>query len=207
MNEDEYYQKVRNWNSRSDYLKDLDVIKLFTTYCSANEVTNVFLIGTGLGADVESIKNIPNVKSIVGIEPIKKFYNEASTKYNAIGAKLLNMTLGMFAASNNKLSGTFIFSHSINHIQKDELLSFKKTLKKSFIVVINPNPEFPKRFWWTDETILSYLSGDEIATILDCEKIFDLFYNLVEIKGQTIFVRNAILLKTKDFQTYDKINL
>ena len=200
MDEDEYYQKVRNWNSRTDYLKDLDVIKLLTTYCStAYETANVFLIGTGLGADIESIKNLPNIRSVVGVEPIEKFYNEASEKYNKIGAKILNMTLDMFAASNDELSGIFIFSHSINHIPKDELLSFKKTLKKSFILVINPNPEFPKRFWWTDETILSYLSGEEIANILGCEKIFDFFYNLVEIKDQTIFVRNAILLKTKDF--------
>ena len=97
------------------------------------------------------------------------------------------------------LSGIFIFSHSINHITEDELKQFQKILKKSLIIIINPNPEFPKRFWWTDDTILDYLSGDDIAKLLNCELIFDFFYNLVDIKGKKIFVRNAVLLKTKDF--------
>lgn len=200
MDENKYFEKVKNWNLRKDYSNDLEVIKLLVQYClNLSETKDVFIIGTGLGSDLESIKNIPNVKSITGIEPIASFYQEALERYNSSGAKVLNLDLKKFTSLNRELSGVFIFSHSINHIKKEELLEFKKAIKKSFIIISNPNPDFPKRFWWTDETILYYLSGDEIAEILDCEKIFDFFYNLVEIKGETIFVRNAIALKTKDF--------
>lgn len=198
MDESSYFEKVKNWNLREDYKKDLDVINLLTHYSLSQKVNNdLYLIGTGLGADIDSILDFNKITSITGIEPIKKFYDNATEKYKKFGAKILNLKLGEFMSQNNN-SGIFIFSHSINHIPKEELLKFRNSLKKSFLVIINPNPEFPKRFWWTDDTILYYLSGDKIAELLNCEKIFDFFYNLVEIKNETIFLRNAIVLKTKD---------
>ena len=200
MDDSSYFDKVNQWNQRSDYKNDLQVISLLTNYSLSNAVQkDIFIIGTGLGADLESLSKFSPLNSIVGIEPITEFYKTALEKYEKFQAKLFNVNLKTFSLENNNLSGVFIFSHSINHISKEELSEFAKSIKKSYIVISNPNPEFPKRFWWTDDTILHYLSGDEIANILNCEKIFDFFYNLVEINNETIFVRNAIVLKTKDF--------
>jgi hypothetical protein len=200
MNDDSYYKKVENWNLRIDYKKDIDTISLLTNYCLSKVIsTNLYFIGTGLGADIDSIVESTKLKSIIGIEPLKDFFENALPKYQKIGATLLNCSLGQLSQNNTELSGIFIFSHSINHITKDELKQFQKILKKSLIIIINPNPEFPKRFWWTDDTILDYFSGNDVANLLNCESIFDFFYNLVDIKGETIFVRNAVLLKTKDF--------
>lgn len=199
MNDESYYEKVKNWNLRVDYKKDIETISLLTNYClSKVNSTDLYFIGTGLGADIDSIVKSQKFKSIIGIEPILNFYDNALPKYENIGAKLLNYSLGELSQKNTELSGIFIFSHSINHISKEELKQFQKILKKSYIIIINPNPEFPKRFWWTDETILDYFSCNDIANLLNCESIFDFFYNLVDIKDEKIFVRNAVLLKTKD---------
>ena len=157
------------------------------------------MIGTGLGSDIDSITKYKKLNSIIGIEPIEKFYQNALPKYHQLGASLLNITLEELSSKNQELSGIFVFCHSINHINEAELKKFKKSLKKSFLIIINPNPEFPKRFWWTDDTIIDYFSGNDIETLLNCELIFDFFYNLVDIKGEKIFVRNAVLLITKDF--------
>jgi hypothetical protein len=200
MNDELYYEKVKNWNSRIDYKKDIDTISLLTNYClSKVNSTDLYFIGTGLGADIDSIVKSIKLKSITGVEPLKNFFDSALAKYEKIGATLLNCSLGQLSQNNVELSGIFIFSHSINHITEDELKQFQKILKKSLIIIINPNPEFPKRFWWTDETILHYFSGDEISKLLNCEKVYDFFYNFVEIENKTIFVRNAVVLKTKDF--------
>ena len=200
MSDESYYEKVKNWNLRVDYKKDIETISLLTNYCiSKINSTDLYFVGTGLGADIDSIVKSKKLKSITGIEPLKNFFDIALPKYEKIGATLLNCSLAQLSQKNTDLSGIFIFSHSINHITEDELKQFQKILKKSLIVIINPNPEFPKRFWWTDDTILNYFSGNDIATLLNCELIFDFFYNLVDIKGEKIFVRNAVLLKTKDF--------
>jgi hypothetical protein len=200
MNDESYYEKVKNWNLRVDYKKDIETISLLTNYClSKLNSTDLYFIGTGLGADIDSIVKSLKLKSIIGIEPLTNFYDSALSKYENIGAKLLNCSLGELSQKSTELSGIFIFSHSINHIPEEELKQFQKILKKSYIIIINPNPEFPKRFWWTDDTILDYFSGNDIANLLNCESIFDFFYNLVDIKGKKIFVRNAVLLKTKDF--------
>lgn len=200
MDDKSYQEKVKNWNLRDDYKKDLDVISLFTNYCLSKNVSkDLYIIGTGLGADIDSIIEFTKLKSITGIEPITSFFESASPKYKNLNAKIFNLKLSEFVAKNDTLSGIFIFSHSINHIPEDELLEFKKSLRKSFLIILNPNPEFPKRFWWTDETILHYFSGDEISKLLNCEKVYDFFYNFVEIENKTIFVRNAVVLKTKDF--------
>jgi len=200
MDNKSYYEKVKNWNLREDYKKDLDVISLFTNYCLSKNISkDLYMIGTGLGADIGSIIKFTKLKSITGIEPITSFFESASPKYKNLNAKIFNLKLGEFVSKNDTLSGIFIFSHSINHIPDDELLEFKKSLRKSFLIILNPNPEFPKRFWWTDETILRYFSGDEISQLLNCEKVYDFFYNFVEIENKTIFVRNAVVLKTKDF--------
>ena len=200
MDEEAYFEKVKNWNLRKDYQKDLDMISLLTNYCLSQDVSkDLHLIGTGLGSDIDSITKYKKLNSIVGIEPIKKFYENARPKYQQLGASILNFSLGEFASKNKELSGIFVFSHSINHINNDELKKFKKILKKSFLIIINPNPEFPKRFGKSDDTVIYYLSSNEIARLLNCKIIFDFFYNLVDIKGETIFVRNAIVLQTNDF--------
>ena len=56
MNDDSYYKKVENWNLRIDYKKDIDTISLLTNYCLSKVIsTNLYFIGTGLGADIDSI--------------------------------------------------------------------------------------------------------------------------------------------------------
>ena len=101
---------------------------------------DIFIIGTGLGADLESLSKFTPLNSIVGIEPIPEFYKTALEKYEKFQAKLFNVNLKTFSLENNNLSGVFIFSHSINHISKEELLEFANSIKKSYIVISNPNP-------------------------------------------------------------------
>ena len=56
MDDKSYYEKVKNWNLRDDYKKDLDVISLFTNYCLSKNVSkDLYMIGTGLGADIDSM--------------------------------------------------------------------------------------------------------------------------------------------------------
>ena len=56
MDEEAYFEKVKNWNLREDYQKDLDVISLLTNYCLSQNVNkDLYLIGTGLGSDIDSI--------------------------------------------------------------------------------------------------------------------------------------------------------
>ena len=56
MNDELYYEKVKNWNLRVDYKKDIDTISLLTNYClSKVNSTDLYFIGTGLGADIDSL--------------------------------------------------------------------------------------------------------------------------------------------------------
>ena len=122
MDEEAYFEKVKNWNLREDYQKDLDVISLLTNYCLSQNVNkDLYLIGTGLGSDIDSITKYKKLNSIIGIEPIEKFYENALPKYQQLGASLLNITLEELSSKNHELSGIFVFSHSINHINEAEL--------------------------------------------------------------------------------------
>ena len=94
MNDELYYEKVKNWNSRIDYKKDIDMISLLTNYClSKVNSTDLYFIGTGLGADIDSIVISIKLKSITGIEPLKIFFDNALAKYEKIGATLRSTML------------------------------------------------------------------------------------------------------------------
>jgi len=62
----------------------------------------------------------------------------------------------------NKLSGIFIFIHSINHIPKKQISLLQKSIKNSFIIIINPNPEIENIVGKTDSSVISYLNSKQI---------------------------------------------
>lgn len=195
---DPYYKKVEKFNSRIDYDEDVKYANLLLNYCISNsKKKNIFFIGTGLGGDIQIAKGLQNVK-ITGIEPRETFQEKSEKAYKKIGGKLLKMNLGEFAKISNSLSGIFLFIHSINHIPKSQITAFQKSIKNSYIIVVNPNPEIERIVGKVDKTVISYLDSKRIQKLLDSEIIFDFFYNLVKIKGKDIFLREALVLKTKD---------
>jgi len=195
---DYYIDKVKDFNKRIDYAKDVNTARLFLEfYMPLIKSKKIFVIGAGLGGDSEIIKDVKNFK-ITGIEPRQTFQEHASREYKKIGAKLLKMNLGEFAKTSNSLSGIFLFIHSINHIPKNQINAFQKAIKNSYIIVVNPNPEIERIVGKVDKTVISYLDSKRIQKLLDSEIIFDFFYNLVKVKGKDIFLREALVLKTKD---------
>jgi len=195
---DYYIDKVKDFNKRIDYAKDVNTARLFLEfYMPLIKSKKIFVIGAGLGGDSEIIKDVKNFK-ITGIEPRQTFQEHASREYKKIGAKLLKMNLGEFAKTSNSLSGIFLFIHSINHIPKNQINAFQKAIKNSYIIVVNPNPEIERIVGKVDKTVISYLDSKRVQEVLDSEIIFDFFYNLVKVKGKDIFLREALVLKTKD---------
>jgi len=192
---DNYINKVKKFNKRIDYTKDINTAQLFLKFCiPLIKSKKIFFIGTGLGGDSKIIKNIKNFE-IIGIEPRQTFQEYASKEYEKIGAKLLKKNLGDFAKSSKKISGIFLFIHSINHISKSQILKFERIAKKSYIIIINPNPQIEKIVGKTDTTVISYLNSKQIQKLLDVEIIFDFFYNPIKIKNKNIFLREVIVLK------------
>lgn len=195
---DDYIIKVKKFNKREDYLKDITSAQMLLEYClSLTSFKEIFIIGTALGEDVNIIKNFKRFK-ITGIEPRQTFQEYSSKVYKKIGGKLLKMDLGEFVRTSKKVSGIFLFIHSINHIPKKQISLLQKSIKNSYIIIVNPNPKIEKIVGKTDQTVISYLSSKQIQKLLNCEIVFDFFYNLVKIKENKIFLREAILLKTKD---------
>ena len=194
----DYYGKVKQFNLRKDYLTDVKVAKLLVDYClTSSIIKRIFIIGTGLGADIDIIKDKKMVQ-LTGIEPRITFYEEAFKEYRRRGGKLLNMTLGEFVnKSRRRLSGIFLFVHSINHIPRYELKLLRKLMRNSFVIIINPNPELERIVGKTDKTVISYLTCSKIERILNCSTIFDFFYHPVKIKGKEVSLREAILLRSK----------
>jgi len=192
-----YYEKLKKFNNRKNYLIDTNTAKLFLSYClTTSRHREIFIIGTGLGADYRIITDFKNLK-VIGIEPRSSFQGIASKTYCKFGGKLLQMNLGEFVKISKNLSGIFLFIHSINHIPKSQLDTFRKSIKKSYIIIVNPNPDIEKIVGKTDKTVISYLNSKRIKKILNCETVFDFFYNPVKIKKSEIFLREAIVLKTK----------
>ena len=195
---DYYIDKVKDFNKRIDYAKDLNIARLFLEfYMPLIKSKKIFVIGAGLGGDSKIIKDVKNFK-ITGIEPRQTFQEYVSREYKKIGAKLLKINLGEFAKTSNSISGIFLFIHSINHIPKSQINAFQKTIKNSYIIIINPNPEIGRIVGKVDKTVVSYLNSKKIQKLLDSEIIFDFFYNLIKVKGKDIFLREALVLKTKD---------
>lgn len=191
----DYYEKVKNFNKRSDYAFDIDAGRLLLHHALDDKIKKITIIGTGLGKDAEIIKNIRNVK-ITGIEPREEFQKESQARYRKFGGTLHNMSLGEFVrGSKRKMSGVFLFVHSINHIPKKQLHAFARSLQKnSKVIVINPNPQIGRVVGKLDDTVVSYLDAHEIQKILKCRIAFDFFYHQVQLKGTDIFLREAILL-------------
>jgi hypothetical protein len=191
---DSYYEKIKKFNSKKNYEDDIKSAKLLLQYCIDNsKKKKVFFIGTGLGGDIKIIKGIKNIE-IVGVEPRETFQDSAEKIYKKIGGKLLKMNLGQFLKI-KKLSGIFIFIHSINHITKKELKELQKVCIDSYFIIINPNPEIGKVIGKTDDTVISYLEMNDIKKLLKTKMIFDYFYSPIQIKKREIFLREAILLK------------
>jgi hypothetical protein len=195
---DLYYKKIEKFNSRTDYNEDIKHANLLLNYCILNsKKRNIFFIGTGLGGDIEIVRGLKNLE-ITGIEPRKSFQEEVEKVYKKINGKLLKMNLGEFTKTSKSLSGIFFFIHSINHIPKNQINLFQKAIKNSYIIIINPNPEIEKVVGKVDNTVISYLDSKIIQKSLNCKIIFDYFYNLVELRKKDIFLREAIVLKTKN---------
>jgi len=195
---DPYFEKLEKFNARIDYEHDVKYANLLLNYCISNsKKKNIFFIGTGLGGDLRIVKGLKNVK-ITGIQPRETFQKKCEKAYEKISGKLLKMNLGEFVKTSYSLSGIFLFIHSINHIPKSQINAFQKSIKNSYIIVINPNPEIERIVGKVDKTVISYLDSKRIQKLLDSEIIFDFFYNLVKIKGKDIFLREALVLKTKD---------
>ncbi len=145
--------------------------------------------------ETQIIKNIKNCK-IIGIEPRETFQNEASKVYEKFGGKLVKADLGEFVKSSKKLSGIFLFIHSVNHIPIKQIKQLQKSIKNSLIIIINPNPEIENVVGKTDQTVISYLKSENIEKLFQSKIIFDFFYNSVKIKENKIFLREVIILKT-----------
>jgi len=195
-NLDNYVDKVKKFNGKEDYLVDVKIAKFFLeNYLSKIKSKKIYFIGTGLGADSKIIEDVKNSK-IIGLEPRDSFQEQAVKVYKNFGGKLIKVNLGEFSKDNSKLSGIFLFIHSINHIPKNQLRSFQKIAKNSYIIIINPNPQIEKIVGKTDTTVISYLNAKEIEDILKSKIVFDLFYNKKKIRTKEIFLREVIILKT-----------
>jgi len=192
---DPYYEKVKKFNLREDYEYDVKSANLLLNYCISNSnKKKIFFIGTGIGGDIKIVKGIKNMQ-IKGIEPRISFQSEAEKIYKKQGGKLLKMNLGEFA-NKKKISGIFLFIHSINHITIKEIQKFKKICKDSYIIIINPNPKIGKIVGKTDDTVISYLEMNDIEKLFKAKIIFDFFYHPIMLKRKRILLREAILLKT-----------
>jgi hypothetical protein len=195
---DPYYEKVEKFNARVDYDTDVKYAGLLLNYCMLNsKKKNIFFVGTGLGGDIQIIKGLKNIK-VTGIEPRESFQEEAEKSYKKIGGKLLKMNLGEFTKISESMSGIFLFIHSINHIPNSQINAFQKTIKNSYIIVVNPNPEIERVIGKVDKTVISYLDSKKVQKLLNSKIIFDFFYNSVKIKGKDIFLRETFVLKTKN---------
>lgn len=195
-NLDNYVDKVKKFNGKEDYLVDVKIAKFFLeNYLSKIKSKKIYFIGTGLGADSKIIEDVKNSK-IIGLEPRDSFQEQAVKVYKNFGGKLIKVNLGEFSKDNSKLSGIFLFIHSINHIPKNQLRSFQKIVKNSYIIIINPNPQIEKIVGKTDRTVISYLNAKEIEDLLKSKIVFDLFYNKKKIRTKEIFLREVIILKT-----------
>ena len=193
-----YYKKIKKFNTRNDYAKDIEVARLLLINClSISKHKKIFFIGTGLGGDLKIVKNLKNI-NIVGIEPQILLQDGAEKNYKQIKGTLLKMNPDEFIKTSKNQSGIFLFIHSINHIPTKQLLLFQKSIKDSYIIVINPNPQIKLITGKTDETVISYLDSNNIKKLLNCKIMFDFFYNLKNIKKNMIFLRESLLLKTKD---------
>jgi len=193
-----YHEKLKKFNNREDYVMDTSIARLFLSYClTKSHHKKIFIIGTGLGADYKITANFKNLK-VIGIEPRLSFQEVASKTYSKFGGKLLHLNLREFVKISKNLSGVFLFIHSINHIPKNQLNIFRKIIKNSYVIVVNPNSSIEKIVGKTDKTVISYLDSKKIKKILNCEIIFDFFYNPIKLKKSKIFLREAILLKTKN---------
>jgi hypothetical protein len=192
---DNYIDKVKKFNKKIDYTRDINTARLVLEYCiPLVKSKKIFFVGTGLGGDSKIVKNIRDFE-IIGIEPRETFQEHATKQYNKIGAKLYKKNLGDFVKIFKKLSGIIFFIHSINHISKNQILAFEKITKKSYIIIINPNPQIERVVGKTDNTVISYLNSKQIQKLLNAEIIFNFFYNSVKIKNENIFLREIIVLK------------
>lgn len=192
---DYYLDKVKKFNQRIDYKIDVNIAKLLVnSILSQNRSKKIFVVGTGLGGDTKIVKNL-NEFEIIGIEPRKSFQTNAKKIYDKFGGKLEKCSLGDFVKTSKKLSGIFLFVHSINHIPINELEEISRVIKQSYVIIINPNTELEKIAGKTDETVISYLNSKDINKILGGKIIFDFFYNQIIINEKSIFLREAILLK------------
>ena len=78
---DHYIEKVQKFNQKDNYLLDIQTGKLLINYCISSKQKILYVIGTGLGEDIEIIRNLRNVK-IIGIEPRTTFQKFAEKKYS-----------------------------------------------------------------------------------------------------------------------------
>ena len=192
---DNYIDKDKKINKKIDYTRDINTARLVLEYCiPLVKSKRIFFVGTGLGGDSKIVKNIRDFE-IIGIEPRETFQKYATKQYNKIGSKVYKKNLGDFVKRFKKLSGIFFFIHSINHISKNQILAFEKITKKSYIIIINPNPQIERVVGKTDNTVISYLNSKQIQKLLNAEIIFNFFYNSVKIKNENIFLREIIVLK------------
>ena len=164
---DNYIDKVKKFNKKIDYTRDINTARLVLEYCiPLVKSKKIFFVGTGLGGDSKIVKNIRDFE-IIGIEPRETFQEHATKQYNKIGAKLYKKNLGDFVKIFKKLSGIIFFIHSINHISKNQILAFEKITKKSYIIIINPNPQIERVVGKTDNTVISYLNSKQIQKLLN----------------------------------------
>lgn len=193
---DQYVKKVQKFNAKDNYNLDIKTGRLLIKYCLSKKLKNLYVIGTGLGEDIEIVSDFKHLK-IIGIEPRITFQEFAEKKYSKFGFKLIKQDLGEFAESHShKISGIFLFIHSLNHIPHSQIKALEKILKKdSYILAINPNPMIEKIKGKTDKTAFHYLSSKRISILLKSEIIFDFFYNPKPVRGQRIPIREAMLLK------------
>ena len=64
VTDNQYLMKVKKFNERSDYIYDIDTVKLFLDYYfNIFPTKKIFVIGTGLGGDVK-IKILKDKKLI-----------------------------------------------------------------------------------------------------------------------------------------------
>ena len=197
VTDNQYLMKVKKFNERSNYIYDIDTVKLFLDYYfNIFPTKKIFVIGTGLGGDIKKI-NMLKGKKLIGIEPRIIFYENAKKIYQNLNGQIFNLSLGdWISKSKSKLSGIFLFMHSINHIPQNEIKIFKQSIKNSYILIINPNPEIGKIMGKTDKTVYSYLDKNNLEKILNSTTIFDFYYHPIMLKRKRILLREAILLKT-----------
>lgn len=197
IDEKQYLIKIKKFNERSDYIYDINTVKLFLDYCfNIFPTKKIFVVGTGLGGDIKKI-NLSKDKKVIGIEPRIIFYNNAKKVYHELNGEIFNLSLGEWILkSKNKLTGIFLFIHSINHIPHNEIEIFKQSIKKSYILIIIPNPEIGKIMGKTDKTVYSYLNKIKLEKMLNSTAVYDFYYHPIMLKRKRIMLREAILLKT-----------